>query len=286
MRRTLRRFAAAGSRVTQSESQPRPRRAATVFIFITIVLDVLALGMVIPVLPRLIRQIGKFDAAQTNVWLAVFATTWAVMQLMASPIQGALSDRYGRRPVILASNFGMGANYLLMALAPNMIVLFIGRLISGVCAGSIPAAVAYLADVNPPEKRAASFGLLGAAVSFGFAVGPAVGGLLGGLDPRAPFWAAAGLSLLNFLYGTFVLPESLPRDRRAPLQLRHMNPIGAIGALLRTYPAIGGMLAVSALLTLAQLGPYNVFVVYTEKRYHWGPPEVGLFMTGSGGPQW
>ncbi len=268
--------------MTQSESQPRPRRAATVFIFITIVLDVLALGMVIPVLPRLIRQIGEFDSAQTNMWLAVFATTWAVMQLMASPVQGALSDRYGRRPVILASNFGMGANYLLMALAPNMIVLFIGRLISGVCAGSIPAAVAYLADVNPPEKRAASFGLLGAAVNFGFAVGPAVGGLLGGLDPRAPFWAAAGLSLLNFLYGTFVLPESLPRERRAPLQLRHMNPIGAIRALLRTYPAIGGMLVVSALLTLAQMGPYNVFVVYTEKRYSWGPPEVGLFMTGSG----
>ena len=261
---------------------PKPRRAATVFIFITIVLDVLALGMVIPVMPQLITRIGNLDEKQTLVWLAIFGTTWAIMQLLASPVQGALSDRYGRRPVILASNFGMGANYLFMALAPNMLWLFVGRLISGVCSGSIPAAMAYLADVNPPEKRAASFGLMGGALSLGFAIGPALGGLLGGLDPRAPFWAAAGLSLLNFLYGAFVLPESLPRERRAPLQLRHMNPIGAIRALLLTYPAIGGMLAVSALLTLAQMGPFNVFVVYTQHRYHWGPPQVGLFMTGSG----
>ena len=268
--------------MTQSESQPRPRRAATVFIFITIVLDVLALGMVIPVMPQLITHIGRLDERQTASWLLVFATTWAAMQLISSPVQGALSDRFGRRPVILASNFGMGANYLVMALAPNLPLLFVGRLISGICSGSIPAAMAYLADVNPPERRAASFGLLGAALSLGFAVGPALGGLLGGLDARAPFWAAAGLSLLNFLYGTFVLPESLPRERRAPLQLRHMNPVGAIRALLLTYPMIGGMLAVSALMSLAQMGPNNVFVLYTQHRYAWGPPQVGLFMTGSG----
>ncbi len=266
----------------QGSSQARPRRAATVFIFITIVLDVLALGMVIPVMPQLITRIGHLDETQTLTWLAVFGTAWAIMQLIASPVQGALSDRFGRRPVILASNFGMGANYLFMALAPNLIWLFVGRLISGICSGSIPAAMAYLADVNPPEKRAASFGLMGGALSLGFAIGPVIGGLLGGMDPRAPFWAAAALSLLNFLYGVFVLPESLPRERRAPLQLRHMNPVGAIRALLLTYPAIGGMLAVSALMSLAQMGPYNIFVVYTQHRYHWGPPEVGLFMTGSG----
>ncbi len=263
-------------------SQPKPRNAATVFIFITIVLDVLALGMVIPVLPQLLARVGHLNEQQTLTWLAVFGTSWAIMQLIASPVQGALSDRFGRRPVILASNFGMGANYLFMALSPNLGLLLVGRLISGICAGSIPAAMAYLADVTPAEKRAASFGMMGAALSLGFAVGPAVGGVLGGIDPTAPFWAAAGLSLLNFLYGVFVLPESLPRDRRAPLQIRHMNPVGAIRALLRTYPAIGGMLAVSALLSLAQMGPYNVFVVYTQHRYLWGPPQVGLFMTGSG----
>ena len=259
-----------------------PRRAAQVFIFITIVLDILAMGMVIPVMPQLIHQVGGGSMAHTTVIFGVFGTAWAVMQLIASPVQGALSDRFGRRPVILASNFGMGLNYLLMALAPNLAWLFVGRLISGAAAGSIPAAVAYLADVNPPEKRAAGFGLLGAAMSLGFAVGPGLGGLIGGLGPRAPFWAAAALSLANACYGIFVLPESLPRERRAPLEIRHLNPVGALLGLLRTYPALAGMLAVSFLLALAQQGPNNVFVLYAAHRYQWGPPDIGLMMTGFG----
>ena len=256
-----------------------PRRAAQIFIFITIVLDVLAMGMVIPVMPQLIQQVSGGSDSHTTLIFGVFGTVWAVMQLIASPVQGALSDRFGRRPVILLSNMGMGLNYLLMAVAPNLALLFVGRIVSGICAGSIPAAVAYLADVNPPEKRAAGFGLLGAAMSLGFAVGPALGGLLGVFGPRAPFWAAAALSLANACYGLFVLPESLPKERRAPLEIRHLNPVGALVNLLRTYPALAGMLGVSFLLALAQQGPNNVFVLYAKHRYDWGPPNIGLMMT-------
>jgi len=264
------------------QTKAAPRKAAQVFIFVTIVLDVLAMGMVIPVMPQLIMQTGKLDIAHAAQVFGAFGMVWAVMQLIASPVQGALSDRYGRRPIILTSNFCMGLNYVLMALAPNLGWLFVGRMISGVAAGSIPAAMAYLADVSEPHKRAGSFGLMGAAMSLGFAVGPALGGLLGGLDPRAPFWAAAALSLANTLYGVFVLPESLARDRRAPLEIRHLNPIGALGGLIRSYPALVGMLAVSFLLSLAQQGPNNVFVLYADHRYGWGPTDIGLMMTGFG----
>ena len=260
----------------------RPRRAATLFIFITIVLDVLALGMVIPVLPQLIRQVGRVNEADLISTVGWFGAVWAIMQLLASPVQGALSDRFGRRPVILASNCGMGFNYLMMAVAPSLGWLWAGRIISGICAGSIPAAVAYLADVNPPEKRAASFGLLGAAFNLGICLGPGLGGMLATFGPRAPFWAAAALSLLNFLYGVFILPESLPRDRRAPLNLWRLNPIGALYGLLKTYPALGGLLAVSFLLTLAQMGPANVFVLYTQHRFAWGPAQVGLLLSAAG----
>ena len=260
----------------------RPRRTATLFIFITIVLDVLAMGMVIPVLPQLIRQVGHVNEKDLILTVGWFGTAWATMQLLASPVQGALSDRFGRRPVILISNLGMGFNYLMMAVAPSLGWLWAGRIISGICAGSIPAAVAYLADVNPPEKRAASFGVLGAAINLGIALGPAVGGMLGTWGPRAPFWAAAILSLLNFLYGVFVLPESLPRDRRAPLDIWRLNPVGALYGLLKTYPAMGGLLAVSFLLALAQLGPNNVFVIYTQHRFTWGPRDIGLLMSAAG----
>lgn len=259
--------------------QPRVRKAATFFVFITIVLDALAIGIVIPVMPQLIASVGRVRVEDAAGYVGIFGSSWALMQLLASPVQGALSDCYGRRPVILISNCGMGLNYVLMALAPNLSVLWIGRLISGACAGSIPAAMAYLADVNPPEKRAASFGLIGAGFSVGFMIGPALGGLLGALGPRAPFWAAAALSLVNFLYGTFVLPESLPHDRRAPIELWRLNPVGALYGMLRSYPALSGMLVVSFLNYFAQLGPNNIFVLYALHWYHWQSPQVGLFMT-------
>ncbi len=260
------------------QGQPKGRAAATFFIFITIMLDALAIGIVIPVMPQLIASVGHIRLDDTSTYVGLFGASWALMQLLASPVQGALSDCYGRRPVILVSNCGMGLNYMLMALAPNLAVLWIGRLISGACAGSVPAAMAYLADITPPERRAASFGLIGAAFSVGFMIGPALGGLIGVLSPHAPFWAAASLSLTNFLYGAFVLPESLPRDRRAPIELWRLNPVGALWGMIRTYPALSGMLVVSFLNAFAQLGPNNIFVLYTSHWYGWNSTQIGLFM--------
>ncbi len=260
------------------QGQPRGRKAATFFIFITIMLDALAIGIVIPVMPQLIASVGHIRLDDTSTYVGIFGSSWALMQLIASPVQGALSDCYGRRPVILVSNCGMGLNYVLMALAPNLTVLWIGRLISGACAGSVPAAMAYLADVTPAERRAASFGLIGAAFSVGFMVGPALGGLIGALGPRAPFWAAATLSLVNFLYGMFVLPESLAKDRRAPIVFWRLNPVGALWSIMRTYPALAVMLVVSFLNAFAQLGPNNIFVLYTAHWYGWSSPQIGLFM--------
>src|SRR5512146_3122075 len=190
------------------------RRAAVAFIFITIVLAMFALGMIIPVLPHLIADFLGGDTAGAAKVYGVFGTVWALMQFFAMPVVGALSDRFGRRRVILLSNLGLGLDYVLMALAPNLAWLFVGRVISGITAASVSTGMAYIADVTPPEKRATAFGRVGIAFGLGFVLGPALGGLLGSVDPRLPFWVAAGLSLANAMYGLFVLPESLPPEKR------------------------------------------------------------------------
>src|SRR5882672_853026 len=199
------------------------RQAAFAFVFVTVLLDMLALGMIIPVLPKLIESFLAGDTARASEFVGLFATVWALMQFVFSPVQGALSDRFGRRPVILISNFGLGLDYIVMALAPSLNWLFVGRVISGITAASISTSYAYVADVTPAEARAARFGLLGAAFGIGFVLGPALGGLAGAVDPRLPFWIAAGLSLANALYGLLVLPESLPPERRAPFAWRRAN---------------------------------------------------------------
>ena len=186
------------------------RPAAVAFILVTIVLDVLAFGMVLPVLPKLIEAFRHGDTALAAETYGVFSTAWALMQFVFSPVQGALSDRFGRRPVILISNIGLGLDYVVMALAPSLAWLFLGRVISGITAATYSTAAAYIADVTSAERRAASFGYVGAAWGVGFIVGPAFGGLLGSFDPRLPFWAAAVLTLANALYGWLVVPESLP----------------------------------------------------------------------------
>jgi DHA1 family tetracycline resistance protein-like MFS transporter len=261
---------------------PRTSRRATGFVFVTVVLDTLAMGLIVPVLPRLILGLGGHGLANTAVIFGVLATVFAVMQFGASAVQGALSDRFGRRPVILISNIGLGLDYLIMAMAPNLVWLFAGRLLSGVAAGSGPAAYAYMADVTPPDRRAASFGLLFAAQALGAAMGPALGGLVANIDLRAPFWVAAGLSLANALYGGFVLPESLPRSRRAPLRWSQLNPIGALLWLVRAYPGVAPMVVVAVLLSLASQGVNNVAVVYALYRYNWGPAQIGLLLTAFG----
>jgi DHA1 family tetracycline resistance protein-like MFS transporter len=252
-----------------------PRKAAFAFVFVTVLLDMLALGMVIPVLPKLIESFLAGDTARASEFVGLFSTVWALMQFVFSPLQGALSDRFGRRPVILISNFGLGADYVVMALAPNLVWLFAGRVISGICAASISTAFAYVADVTPPERRSARFGLLGAAFGVGFVIGPAVGGLLGAFDPRLPFWTAAGFSLLNGLYGLLVVPESLPADRRMPLSWRHANPVGSL-MLLRSHHELIGLAAVNFLAQMAHVALPAVFVLYASYRYGWGERAVGF----------
>jgi DHA1 family tetracycline resistance protein-like MFS transporter len=267
--------------MTEAKPPAGPRRAALAFIFVTVVLDMLALGMILPVLPKLIVSFEAGDTAKAARIYALFGTVWSLMQFVFSPLVGALSDRFGRRPVVLLSNFGLGLDYILMALAPSVHWLFVGRIISGITAASFSTAGAYIADVTPPEKRAASFGLLGAAFGLGFVLGPALGGLLGGLGPRVPFWVSAGMSLLNAMYGLFVLPESLPRDRRAPFAWRRANPVGSL-TLLRSHPELLGLAGVTFLASVAHEALPSTFVLYAIHRYGWDAGTVGLTLAGVG----
>lgn len=263
---------------------PRPLahgRAATSFIFVTIALDMLALGIIVPVLPPLIVQLMGGDTLSGARMLGLFGAVWALMQLVCAPILGALSDRFGRRPVVLLSHLGLGLDYVVMALAPSLGWLFAGRLLSGAMAASIPAAAAYLADVHPPERRAAAFGMIGAAFGFGFVLGPAAGGLLGQSDPRLPFWVAGGLTLLNFLYGLFVLPESLPVGAARPFSWRRANPWAAL-ALLREAPGLASLAGVYALSYFAHEALPATFVLYTMHRFDWDSRSVGLVLAAIG----
>jgi DHA1 family tetracycline resistance protein-like MFS transporter len=265
----------------RSTAAPAPRRAALVFIFVTVMLDMLAIGLMIPVLPKLVMVFEGGDVAGAAEMFGLFGTAWALMQFVFSPVQGALSDRFGRRPVILLSNLGLGLDYVVMALAPNLTWLFVGRVISGTTAASISTSFAYIADVTPPERRAASFGTVGTAFGVGFVIGPAFGGVLGGIDLRLPFWGAAALSLVNFLYGLLVLPESLARERRARFAWGRANPIGAL-VLLRSYPQLFGLSTVNFLQNLAHVVLPSVFVLYASHRYGWDERAVGLALAGVG----
>src|SRR6267154_1176531 len=258
-----------------------PGRAAFAFIFVTILLDMLALGIIIPVLPSLVVGFMGGDTAGSAEVLGIFGTAWALMQLLLSPTLGALSDRFGRRPVILISNFGLGFDYILMALAPSLWWLFIGRVVSGITSASISTAFAYVTDVTPPDQRAARFGLLGAAFGAGFVLGPAIGGLTGAIDPRLPFWIAAGLGLANTLYGWLILPESLPRSSRMAFAWRRANPLGAL-KLLRSHRELSGLATVEFLGLLAHAVLPSIAVLYMLYRYGFDERAVGLVMAGVG----
>ncbi len=264
--------------VTTSDSMPAPqvpRRGAVAFIFVTILLDMLALGLIMPILPKLIESFVANDTARAARIFGLFGTAWAAMQFIFSPVLGSLSDRFGRRPVILLSNFGLAADYVLMALAPSLAWLFLGRLISGVTSASISTAFAYIADLTPPDRRAAIFGRIGAAFGAGFVLGPATGGLLGDIDPRLPFWAAAALSFANALYGLLVLPESLTAERRSPFRWRSANPLGAL-QLLRSDRILAGLSLVNFIAQLAHVVLPSTFVLYASYRYGWDTRMVGI----------
>ena len=250
-------------------------RAAFVFIFITVLLDMISFGVIIPVFPQLILHLQGGDMAGAAATFGIFGTAFAVMQFIFSPVQGALADRFGRRPVILLSNLGLGADYVVMALAPTIPILFLGRLISGATSASFSISGAYVADVTPLENRAARFGLLGTAFGIGFIVGPAIGGILGAIDLRAPFWASAALSFANFLYGLFILPESLPADKRSPFRLHAANPIGAM-RFLGSRPVLLTLGVVALFSFLAHDAIPNTFVLYSTYRFGFDERAIGL----------
>ena len=254
---------------------PEVRGAAVAFIFVTILLDMLALGLILPILPKLVESFVDNDTASAARIFGLFGTAWALMQFFFSPVLGALSDRFGRRPVVLLSNLGLALDYVLMALAPSLTWLFIGRVISGVTSASVSTAFAYIADLTPPEQRAAMFGRIGVAFGAGFILGPAFGGLLGGMDPRLPFWVAAGLSFANTLYGLLILPESLPPQRRSPFRWKSANPLGAL-QLLRSKAVLSGLSVVNFLAQLAHVVLPSTFVLYATYRYGWTAATVGL----------
>lgn len=267
----------------QDSLQGGRRKAAVGFIFVTALIDVLALGIMIPVLPLLVKRMVGGDTADAALWTMTFAVLWGVMQFTISPILGMLSDRFGRRPVLLCSILGLGLDFLFMALAPTIWWLLVGRIINGVTAASFSTANAYVADITAPENRARAFGLMGAAFGVGFTFGPALGGLLSTqLGERAPFYACALLATCNWLYGYFVLPESLPPERRLKtVNWSRANPLGSL-RLLRSRVGLLGLASVGFIFQLAHNVLPSVFMLYTNHRYGWDPLVAGLSMMGTG----
>ena len=253
---------------------------AIAFILAVAVLDVMAMGIVIPILPALIKGFAGSEAA-AGYWNGIMVAIWAGMQFLCSPIIGSISDRYGRRPTILISTAGLTLDWILMALAPDLWWLAVGRMIGGITSSSFTAVFAYMADITPPEERARGYGLVGAAFSAGFIAGPLIGGVLGEISPRAPFWAAAALSGVTFLYGLFILPESLPQERRMAFSWTRANPFGAL-KLLRSHPELSGLAVVNFLLYFAHHVFSVVFVLYAAHKHGWTPMYLGFALALAG----
>lgn len=256
------------------------RAAAVRFVLVTVFLDVVGIGIAIPVLPSLVGQLAGNRADQAW-WYGVLGASYGLMQFLCSPLLGALSDRFGRRSVLLLSSAGLALNYLITGLAPTLPILLLARLLGGATGASFSVATAYVADTTPPEARTRGIGLIGACFGMGFIVGPMLGGLLGSIDLRLPFFVASGLALCNTLYGVFVLPESLPASQRRPLAWQSANPLGALANLGQLREA-GGVVLVFACATLAQLVLQSTWALYTAFRFGWGPRDTGitLFLVG------
>ncbi len=246
-----------------------------VFVLVTLFIDILGIGIIIPVLPELVKEFVGGSSSLAGRYYGVIGASYALMQFLFAPILGALSDRFGRRPIILVALFGLGVDYVIQGLAPSIGWLFVGRLFAGMMGASYTTANAYIADVSTPADRARNFGLVGVMFGLGFIFGPALGGLLGGIHLRLPFFVSAALALVNWLYGYFVLPESLPPEKRGRLDWRKANPWGSI-ANLGNYPLVAGLAVAFVFMVLAQRGLENVWVLYTGYRYGWGEQANGL----------
>lgn len=254
---------------------------ALAFIFITLLLDVTGIGIIIPIFPKLIEQLIDGNISQAARYGGFLSFAYALMQFVFSPVLGGLSDRYGRRPVLLFSLFGFGIDYLFQGFAPTIEWLFIGRILAGITGASFTTANAYIADISTPEKRAQNFGLVGAAFGVGFILGPVIGGFLGQYGPRVPFFVSAGLTLLNFVYGLFVLPESLAPENRRPFNWKRANPIGSLLNLTR-YPVILGLVASLVLIYIAGFAVQGTWTFYTMEKFNWDEKTVGLSLAAIG----
>jgi DHA1 family tetracycline resistance protein-like MFS transporter len=250
------------------------RQPAIAFILVTVLIDVMGIGLLLPVIPSLVGEFTTSRDAQTY-WYGALMVTFGLSQFLCSPLLGALSDRYGRRPVLLTSIAGLGTMFFLSAIVTSLPALLATRVLGGALAANFSVANAYVADITGPERRAKSFGKIGAAFGIGFIVGPAIGGSLGSIDIRLPFYAAAALALINAAYGLLVLPESLPRERRKAVEWRKANPFSSLAGLAK-LKSVGALVVVIGLVTLAQFILHGTWVLYTGFRFGWGPRENGL----------
>ncbi len=251
------------------------RSAALGFIFVTVLIDITGLGIIIPIMPTLISDLIGGTLSEASIYSGWLIFVYAFFQFLFAPILGGLSDHFGRRPVLLISLFGLAVDYLFLALAPTIGWLFLGRVIAGIGGASFTTASAYVADISTPEKRAQNFGLIGAAFGLGFIVGPVIGGLLGEMGPRVPFFASAGLTFVNWLYGFFVVPESLSPENRRPFELRRANPVGTL-LQLRKYTIIAGLLIALFFVYVAQHATHSTWAFFTQESFEWSPRDVGL----------
>lgn len=257
------------------------RSAGLGFLFITLFLDVLGMGLLIPILPQFIQSVAHLGISAASRHYGALAALYGAMQFLFAPMLGRLSDRFGRRPVLLLSLLFGGVDYIIMALAPNLVWLYVGRTLSGITGASVSAASAYIADISPPEKRSQDFGLIGAAFGIGFIVGPALGGVLGGIGTRVPFWVAAGLNLANMLYGLFILPESHAKEHRRRFAWREANPMGAL-RILASHPILWGLTGALVVSNLAVQCLYSTWVPFTTARFGWGVEANGLWLAAFG----
>ncbi|MFS0490937.1 TCR/Tet family MFS transporter [Leadbetterella byssophila] len=251
------------------------KKAGLAFILVTVLIDVIGIGLIIPIMPALYQELTGGTISESSTYSAYLVFAYSLMQFIFSPIIGGLSDQYGRRPILLLSLFGFGLNYLFMALAPSLVWLFVGRIISGITGASFATANAYIADISSPEKRAQNFGLVGAMFGIGFIIGPALGGLLGELGTRVPFYVAGALSLANWLYGYFFLPESLVEEKRRKFDFSRSNPLGSV-MNLKKNKFVFALVTALFLVYVSGFAVQGTWAFYTIEKFHWSEAQIGI----------